>query len=256
MEKNKKEAKTICFLHRKGGVGKTASALAFSAACASKGLRVLMVDLDSQCTLTQNLLKKGPSKTVVSSFTDGTLPIVEIQENLDLLPGSSNIVTVEAAMDNPDDRLILNAALNKCKGRYDIIVLDCPPSLGYVTVNALTAADRLFVPMQAAKESFDTLKDVVVACYQAATPTRIDGIFFTFYSPNEKVTQRFEAKTRASYGEAVLHSTIRKCNKIKESAENYSDVLTFAPNSNAAKDYLALTDEILGIVLPDNPKTE
>lgn len=242
----------MAFFNRAGGVGKTTAALSFSGVCARAGLKVLVVDLDSQCNLTESLLDHPADETVVSLFESGKFPVVHVKDNLDLLPGSENIVIIESQMDKPDDRLILLRHLNKLRSKYDLIVLDCPPALGWISVNALTACDFLFVPMHADKKSYDSLARVAEACYQAATPTRINGIFFNLYNPRENLTKKIESLTRAKYGTTVLQSTIRKCVKVSECAMEHTDVTAYAPGSNANVDYTNLTNEILSIVLPES----
>ena len=218
----------IAIGNRKGGVAKTTTVSSLAGYFTKRGFRVLAVDLDTQAN-----------------------------ENLDLVAADADLVAVERILNRPDDRLILARALAVVKDKYDIILLDCPPALSWLTINALSASDKLFVPMDMDKKSVDAVSKMAEVCYQSATPTKIDGIFFTKYEPRLKATKKVEDLVRTRFGSTVMDVAIRKCSKIPESSLENTDVVTFAPNSNAAEDYQRLGDEILriaGIVDGDGSK--
>ena len=247
----------IAFGNRKGGVAKTTTVSSLAGYFIKRGFRVLAVDLDTQANLTTTFLKDIPDDTVTDIFDKKRIPIHHIRENLDLVAADADLVAVERILNRPDDRLILARALAVVKDKYDIILLDCPPALSWLTINALSASDKLFVPMDMDKKSVDAVSKMAEACYQSATPTKIDGIFFTKYEPRLNVTKKVEAQMRSRYGSTVMETAIRKCSKVPESSLENTDVVTFAPNSNAAEDYQRLGDEILriaGIVDGDGNK--
>ena len=247
----------IAFGNRKGGVAKTTTVSSLAGYFTKRGFRVLAVDLDTQANLTTTFLKDIPDDTVTAIFEKKRIPIHHIRENLDLVAADADLVAVERILNRPDDRLILARALAVVKDKYDIILLDCPPSLSWLTINALSASDKLFVPMDMDKKSVDAVSKMAEVCYQSATPTKIDGIFFTKYEPRLNATKKVESLVRTRFGSTVMDVAIRKCSKIPESSLENTDVVTFAPNSNAAEDYQRLGDEILriaGIVDGDGNK--
>ena len=237
----------IAFGNRKGGVAKTTTVSSLAGYFIKRGFRVLAVDLDTQANLTTTFLKDIPDDTVTAIFEKKRIPIHHIRENLDLVAADADLVAVERILNRPDDRLILARALAVVKDKYDIILLDCPPSLSWLTINALSASDKLFVPMDMDKKSVDAVSKMAEVCYQSATPTKIDGIFFTKYEPRLNATKKVESLVRTRFGSIVMDVAIRKCSKIPESSLENTDVVTFAPNSNAAEDYQRLGDEILRI---------
>ena len=237
----------IAFGNRKGGGAKTTTVSSLAGYFIKRGFRVLAVDLDTQANLTTTFLKDIPDDTVTAIFEKKRIPIHHIRENLDLVAADADLVAVERILNRPDDRLILARALAVVKDKYDIILLDCPPSLSWLTINALSASDKLFVPMDMDKKSVDAVSKMAEVCYQSATPTKIDGIFFTKYEPRLNATKKVESLVRTRFGSTVMDVAIRKCSKIPESSLENTDVVTFAPNSNAAEDYQRLGDEILRI---------
>lgn len=238
----------LAISNQKGGVGKTCSTAAISGILSRKGKNVLMIDLDGQGNLSNTFLTKIPVETIADTFNDGKLPIVKVKNNLDIIPCNSNISLVAQAMDQPSDRLILKTNLSKIKGKYDFIVIDCPPAFNYITNNAYTAADFVLVPTQATPNCIDALKQIAEACYAAATPTRIDGIFLTMYDSHPKIVQKMENLIREKYGSTVFKTQIRKSVKIDEATDNKTDVVDYCPSCNPAQDYFTLVDEILNLV--------
>ena len=169
----------IAIGNRKGGVAKTTSVSSLAGYFIKRGFKVLVVDLDTQANLTTTFLKEIPEDTVTVIFEKKRIPFHHVRKNLDLVAADADLVAVEKILNKPDDRLILARALAVVKDKYDIVILDCPPSLSWLTINALSACDHLFVPMDMDKKSVDAITNMAEACYQSATPTKIDGIFFT-----------------------------------------------------------------------------
>ena len=129
----------IAIGNRKGGVAKTTTVSSLAGYFANQGFRVLAVDLDTQANLTTTFLKDIPDDTVTDIFDKKRIPIHHIRENLDLVAADADLVAVERILNRPDDRLILARALAVVKDKYDIILLDCPPALSWLTINALSA---------------------------------------------------------------------------------------------------------------------
>lgn len=249
MENKQNKCITLAVSNRKGGVAKTTSTAAIAGILSRQGYRVLMVDLDSQANLTSTFLDQKPERTIADTLNDGkTFPIVKISPTLDIIGCNSDIVAVEHAMDGPADRMLLMKALAKIKMKYDFILIDCPPSLGFITCNAFTAADYVLVPTQATKKCQEALTQIADACYMAATPTSINAIFFTMHDPRPRFTRKTEAEIRNKYGRIVFKTYVRKSVRVEEAASAMTDIAAFDPMSNPAKDYADLVDEIVKMI--------
>ena len=144
-------SKTIAFCNHKGGVGKTTSTASVGVAMARQGKRVLLVDLDGQANLTGIFLQDDAEVSIYDSLVEkAPLPLVQIEDNLDLVPSNLNMSAAEAKMTQLIQReMRLANLLAKQKANYDYILIDCPPSLGIVTINAFFAADEIYVPLSA-----------------------------------------------------------------------------------------------------------
>lgn len=248
----KSNAKILAFANQKGGVGKTTSVSTIGGILAHKGLKVLLVDADQQCNLTSTYLKEVPKKTLMDTFEEGEVSTIRLRERLALLPGSDNLCEVDSLMEEPDDRFLLSRAFTKIKENYDFILIDCPPSMSWITINALTAADYVFAPAQADPKSLHGVSKLAEACYRAGTTTRINGVFFTMFKKNTKLAQRMEKQFRARYGDIIMNATVRSCVKAAECAEVYQDLISYAPTCATALDYNALVDEIIMIINNNN----
>ena len=188
------KAKIIAIANRKGGEGKTTAVSSIGGVASSEGLKTLLVDMDSQANLTTNFLKEDSEQTICDMFEDRKrrLPIVKVKENLYIVPGDGDIAGLESALKEPADRLILSEALEKVRADFDLILIDCPPDMGWCTINALSACDYLFVPMKMNSKSFQGVGKIANLCYQSAKRTYINGIFFSEYYVNRKSTKRYE----------------------------------------------------------------
>ena len=241
-------AKIIAVCNAKGGVGKTMSVASLAAVLVGLGYNVLGVDMDLQHNLSLNFLSKEPENTILDYFNGEKLPVVNIRQGFDLVPGSAEMANIDSMIEGPEDRFYLSKGLAKVKSKYDFIIIDCPPSTQGATINAFTAADYLFVPTLATMESLLNIARVSEAVCRAGTPTRINGIFFTMFDPRKKLTRKIEALARAKYGDAVMQSCIKTCVKLPESVVERKDIMAYAPNSQAASDYQALAEEMLMII--------
>ena len=237
--------KTIAVCNQKGGVAKTTSTAAISSELARRGYKVLMIDLDSQGSLSKIFLKNDPEETIADTLNDGIYPIVSVTDRLDIIPCNTDISSVAQAMNEPDDRKILAKALKKIKGEYDFIVLDCSPSFNFITINALSAADFILVPCQTSKTSMDAIAQVSDACCSAAPPTHIHGAFFTMYDPRPCINRRIETMLRSKYCDLFFETQIRKSVKVEEAVMEHKDIINYDAASNPAKDYQALVEEII-----------
>lgn len=245
--------KTIAVVNRKGGVGKSTTAHYIAAYFARKGAKVLMVDLDAQCTLT---FLCGGKATAHNSFTtitgNGTAAeaIQVIKDNLYLIPGSPQLITCDKLIDSIGKEHRLREALAPIQG-YDYCIVDTPPTLGILTTNALTAADYVIIPAQADETSLQGMaqvaEDIQLIQKYANARLKIAGVAITRFNSRSaicKATAEEIARRAAAIGSQAYSTRVRECNAIREAQHMREDIFTYAPKSNASKDYLSLGAEI------------
>ena len=243
------KAKIICVANHKGGVGKTSSVASIGAILASRGKKVLLIDLDTQANLPRHFLEKLPPRIIYHAIREQSdLPIYPIRENLDIVPSGLDMAGIDLELQMMFNReRVLKTLIEPYVNLYDYIILDCPPALGLVTINALTAAHRLIVPMKADLMSNYglTMMDQFCVKMQVLNPgIHIDYIFFNIYEKGQTITEAIEADVRAKYGDRVLTTVIRKNNEISKAAFDYTDIASFNPEANGAKDFQALVSEL------------
>lgn len=243
-------SRIIAFANHKGGVSKTTSVANVGAILSRHGKKVLLIDLDAQANLTDYFLKDKPEETVFNSFVDETpLPIVPITKNLSIVPSSLEMIGIEIrTAENIDRAELLKYLLEPIAGKYDYVLIDCPPSLGIVTLNALIAATDLYIcvtaeaiPVRGLKMLTDTLEKV----QKRKNPTiKLSGIIITRWG-GRNLNKAIEDSLRGVFKEAVFKTKIRENISIAEAPAYFQDVASYAPTSHGAEDYKALTDEIL-----------
>lgn len=243
--------KVIAVANHKGGVGKTTSVACIGAGLARQGKRTLLIDLDAQQNLTFTLMgDKEPESSVYDSLTKGTpLPVVEIRENLDLVPSSLELARAETDLSSKLMREAqLKNRIEELAGNYDYILLDCPPSLGIVTTNALVAATELYIPLTAEAlplKGLTMLDEVVGEIRQAINPRlELGGVFITRYN-NRKLNKDVVDAISSRYGSKVFSNKIRENIALAEMPVTGMSIYDYDPTSNGAKDYEALTGEII-----------
>jgi chromosome partitioning protein len=221
------------------------------AALALRGKKVLLVDLDAQQNLTFCLLGSDEvEESVYDAFMgESPLPEVKIKENLYLSPSSIDLARAEFDLNARIAReSILKGLLANLKEDYDYILLDCPPSLGVITYNALVAASDLYICLTAEGlplKGLTMLEEVADQIEKNINPDlRISGVFITRYN-NRNLNDLVVEKISERYGDVAFKTRIRENISLAESPLAGKDIFSYAPNSNGAIDYLALTDEIL-----------
>lgn len=245
------KAKVFSFSQHKGGVGKTTTTASLGAALALKGKKVLTIDLDAQQNLTYSLLGDEPEKSVYDSLSTGEpLYIVTVSENLDIVPASIDLARAEIDLSTRMAReRILKNLLEPVKDNYDYILIDCPPSLGVVTTNALVAADKLIIPMTAEVLPLKGLKmldDVVKEVKRFVNPDlEIGGVVLTRFDRRKTLNIEILNSLYNAYNERVFDTKIRENIALAETAMTGKSIFDYAPKSNGAKDYKALADEFI-----------
>ena len=242
-------ANIIAIANHKGGVGKTTSAANIGAALARKGKRTLLIDLDAQQNLTFFFLKDEVEVSIYDALTGkAALPIIQIKENLYLTPSSIDLARAELDLSARIAREgILKNLLQPIAQDYDFILLDCPPSLGIVTYNALVAANALYITLTAEAlpyKGLTMLEDVVGEIQALNRELSISGVFITRYN-NRNLNNIVVEQIRERYGSKVFSTKIRENIALAEAPLEGEDIFTYAPDSNGAKDYDSLAEEIL-----------
>lgn len=243
-------AKIIAFANHKGGVGKTTSVANIGASLALKGKKTLVIDLDAQQNLTFCFLKEDVEVSVYDALVGkAEMPIIHVKENLDLTPSSIDLARAEIDLNAQMSReLLLKGLLDEVRDQYDYILLDCPPSLGIVTYNALATATDLFIPLTAEAlpyKGLTMLEDVVKLIERKLNKgLHVNGIFVTRYN-NRNLNNAVLEKIKVAYGDIVFKTKIRENIAIAEAPLSSKDIYDHAPESNGAKDYMELTEEII-----------
>ena len=242
--------KIIAIANHKGGVGKTTSVASIGAALSEKGLRVLFVDLDAQANLTGSLLSGEPGRTIYEALREkDSLPIIELREGLSIVPASLDLAGVELELSSAMSReFILKDLLEPIAEAYDFILLDCPPSLGLITVNAFVAAHEIIIPLTAEALPFKglTMIERVITMVQRRLNTglRLSGILFTRWE-GRKLNKMVEEAIRTKYGSMVYDAKVRTNIAIAEAPLSGTDIFSYNAKSNGAQDYRDVTEELL-----------
>jgi cellulose biosynthesis protein BcsQ len=250
--------RTIVITNQKGGCGKTTTAVNLAAALAKKGKRVLIVDLDPQAHATLGLGYEPETldKTIYHSLANQQIPISRIIvstniKGLDLVP--SNVLLSKAEMELTTisrKEFILAEQLETLSDKYDICVIDCPPSLGLLTFNALVASTDVIVPVQVhyyALEGLKQLLDTVKTARKRFYPcsVKILGIVLTFVEGKATLSQQVEQQMREFFGDLVFETVIHRTISLAEAPSAGETISTYAPESKGTADYAALAEEVI-----------
>jgi chromosome partitioning protein len=243
--------KTIAILNHKGGTGKTTSALNIGAGLARLKKKILLIDLDPQTNLTEGLGVRDVKVSVYNSLRDGIdLPIQSINDYLDLVPSSLDLVGAELELVSQMAReSILKKLLKKVKEQYDYIIIDCPPALGMLTINALVPSDTVLIPLEAEFYSYRGIDRMVNIISEVRTHYNenltIGGVFITKCNPKRLLTEHITESVKKHFGDKLLDTKIRVNVALAEAPVHGQDIFAYAPNSNGATDYENLVKEIV-----------
>ncbi len=256
--------RVICIANQKGGVGKTTTAINLAASIGAQEQRVLLVDLDPQANATSGLGEtRDESNINVFQSMLGFHPIhLAIKHtafaNVDLIPSSGDLIGAEIALISREDRdELLRRALHSIRDRYAFVLLDCPPSLGLLTVNALTAAQGVLAPVQAeyyAMEGLSQLLTTVERVREVLNPElEIDGVLLTMYDPRNNLARQVEQELRAQLGDRVFATLIPRNVRLSEAPSFGKPALYYDVRSSGAQAYQALARELSNRSHPATP---
>ena len=247
--------KTICITCQKGGVGKTSSCLAIGDGLARRGHKVLYVDLDPQANLSYTLDGYGDEGSVIWALERPKTAKAEVQQTKHgcfILAASPKLALADTMFTDTGREYRLKEALAHLAPDYDVCLLDTPPSLGILTINALTAADCAIIPTQADIYSLQGIKQLAGTVEAVRSYTNkglvLLGLLVTRFNPRaiirKDIAELLEEAAK-DMGTTVFKSRIRECTAIVEAQAMRKSIFEYAPRSNAAKDYAALVDEVV-----------
>jgi len=245
----------ICvFVNQKGGVGKTTSAINIGAYLADAGKAVLLVDFDAQANLSGGIGAK-PLKPGIYELLSGTASSDEVIRktavaNLEVIPASMDLSGAAVELiDQKERNFFLKKALAPLKDRYDYILIDCPPSLGLLTLNGLAAADSVLIPMQCeyfAMEGLTLLLKTATRIQKSLNPSlKIGGIFFTMYDPRTRLAHDVIKQVSAHFKDTVFNTIIPRNIRLSEAPSYGMPISLYDPQCPGARAYSALAQEIL-----------
>ena len=250
--------RSIALANQKGGVGKTTTAVSLAACLAERGKRTLLLDLDPQANATSALgLEKLSGGSVYKALLGGAALADSIRpagyENLDIIPSEVDLAVAEvdvARTENYLQRLRLALTPVHDAKKYDFILVDCPPSLGILTMNALAAVDSVLVPMQCEYFALEGLAVIMRVIQQikdsGVNPAlALEGIVFTMFDSRTNLSQQVVNEVRGHFGEKVFKTVIPRTVRLGEAPSFGKPITAYDPGSYAAACYRALTEEIL-----------
>ena len=249
-------ARIIAFSNQKGGVGKTTSCVNLSAYLAQKGYKCLLVDLDPQGNATSGLgFSKSEVKHSVYSVMSGDVAIGEAVvktcvDGLELLPSNIDLAGAEVELVYVKDReKVLKSVLEKARDSYDFITIDCPPSLGLLTINALASADAVIIPIQSeyyALEGLSQLMNTIKLVVKHLNPNlKIEGVVLTMNDNRAIISRQISEEIRKFFGKRVYDTVIPRNIRLSEAPSHGVPIMLHDTKCSGAKAYLAFTEEFL-----------
>jgi chromosome partitioning protein len=246
----------LAIANQKGGVGKTTTAINLSAALAMRGHKTVLIDLDPQANSTMSYVERGSlSRSVFDALTDPMCAATDILmptpvEGLSILPARIGLAKLEAKLvGEMDAHFRLKDKLDPIAKTHDVIVIDCPPALGLLTVNALVAATHLLIPIQSsyfALEGTDDLLETVEKVRSRANPAlQIMGVLITMHDRRTSIARDIKLQIQKVFGAKVFNTVITKSVRLEESPAYKESIFTFAPDSSGASEYYTLSEEVM-----------
>lgn len=248
--------RTIAIANQKGGVGKTTTAINLSACLAEKGKKVLAVDMDPQGNMTSGLgVDKDSVENTIYNLIIGEAKMEEVLikdvlENLDIIPTNIDLSGAEIELlDVEEKEYIIRNEIDKIKDNYDFIIIDCPPSLSMLTINAMTTADSVLVPIQCeyyALEGLSQLIHTVELVRDRLNPKlTIEGVVFTMYDARTNLSLQVVENVKDNLEQTIYKTIIPRNIRLAEAPSYGIPINKYDPKSAGAESYLRLADEVI-----------
>ncbi|MCL2764480.1 MAG: ParA family protein [Treponema sp.] len=246
---------SICvFVNQKGGVGKTTSAINIGAYLAEAGKSVLLIDFDAQANLSSGIgaspSKPGIYELLCDDVTAEQATKKTVIKNLDVIPADRDLSGAAVELiDQKERNYFLKKAIAPLRNKYDYILIDCPPSLGQLTMNGLAAADSVLIPMQCEYFAMEGLLQLLLTAKEVQkglNPSlKIGGIFFTMYDPRTRLANDVIKQVSSHYKDTVLNTIIPRNIRLSEAPSFRKPISLYDPQCPGARAYKALAQEIL-----------
>ena len=250
-------SKVTVFANQKGGVGKTTTTANLGAYLADLGHRVLLIDFDPQCNLSSSVGVSAESPSIYDALTGGTLPAGAIRsttvERLDIIPSTVDLAgaTIELVEERGRETF-LKRVLSDLSEPYDFVFIDCPPSLGLLTVNGLVAADNVIVPLQCEYFAMEGLTQLLHSITRVQTKLNpslsLLGILFTMYDSRTRLAQDVVQEVVSYFGKRVFRTIIPRNVRLSEAPSHGVPINRYDPECVGAKSYQKLAEEVLSRV--------